>query len=362
MKKIYLFTVVFLLVVSCNKDKLNIEAPSDDVNSAEQVALNPDDVSDGILIENAINKTGNAPSPSGTIAFNLDETTESAFQKNGFDITFNAPDNYAGAYIQLKYEDGTMAKDYWDAPKVVNVFSKSANTKNKGVFVQKRNKLNQDQEILIDIDFEDSVPAGTFCYFICIYDTNGNISQPTEVCVEVESWGGNSNIVGTWNFVKEVDNDETITVGTMDCEDSTVYCNNNNTNLVVENAYCWTIVSIPLTFNEDGTYSYTSNAKSRDIDYQLSQENCEAFFEEEKEDKYFSKGKWAYDEEEEILTLVEFEYRETYNDMTESVTRENGELLYNGKTSVSSNDLIISLDGELDGDGTVYEYKIYFGK
>lgn len=314
MKKTYVFALASLMLaaVSCSDDDSNPGIVTVTPDPTEEISLNADDVSGGIIIDNGTQVSGNAPTPTGTLPFSLDETSQSGFQKNGFDITFDAPSNYAGAYIQVQSEDGTAADEYWDVsiPGRSNVTSNEE--KRKGLFskhISKQISKQNDQEINIDVDFEDTVSPGTFCYLICIYDTDGNISQPVEVCVEVEAWGGNPNLVGTWNLTKEEitygGETDTDTVGEETCDSATISCTNDSS-LTIEDAYCYTIDLATITFNTDGTLSETFKETSRDYDYTNSRENCEATYLDEEEYNYSATGYWAYDEEESLLTLVIF--------------------------------------------------------
>lgn len=357
MKKVILPLAAFalLFVASCGDD--DSDAPglvNVDPDPTEETALDPSVISGDLIISNGTNITGTPPSPTGNLPFSMSNTTQSAFQKNGFDISFTAPANYAGAYIQLTDPDGGVATDYWD----VSGPGRTAITTRERKSLLQGNKSSQDN-VEIDVDFEDSVPAGTFCYIICIYDDAGNISEPVEICVEVEAWGGNPNLIGTWNFEKIVENGVTRLVGEADCEDTTVFCNDQS-ELSIDNAYCFTIVSLPITFNADGSYTYIESAKSTDIDYQQSSETCQAVFGVEEEQSYTSRGNWAYDEEEQKLTLVEFEYIEAAGDDVFEGTEENGYLLVNGDAEITANSLVIK---ETFTDGDFSEnFEIYFNK
>jgi len=359
MKKAYLCAAasLFLVAVSCSNDDTDTAFVSVNPDPSEEVALNPDDVSGNIIINNGTLVSGNAPTPTGSLAFSLDETTQSGFQKNGFNIIFDGPTNYGGAYIQVQSADGTMAGNYWNVASP-NRSNEITNRKRKSILGQLANKSN-DQEIEIDVDFEDTVTAGTFCYVICIYDTDGNISQPIEVCVEVEAWGGNPNLVGTWNYTKQIENGETFSVGEQRCDDATVFCNNQE-ELVVPNAYCDTTVSLPITFNADGTYEYLATGTFTDFDYNASAEACQAVFNDPKNDSYRSRGNWAYDEEEQKLTLVEFEYAEISGDETYEGTVENGDLLIDADSEITSNSLI--LRETFTSGGITENFEIFFNR
>ena len=78
---------------------------------------------------------------------------------------------------------------------------------------------------------------------------------------------------------------------------------------------------------------------------------------EDDNDSYYSKGNWAYDEEEEKLTLVEFEWQE---DGFPLEIEENGYLLFDGALELNSSNFIIS--GEETYEGLLETFKGFFRK
>ncbi|WP_299434523.1 hypothetical protein [uncultured Maribacter sp.] len=367
MKKVNVFLMGCLAIaaLSCSKDdenKLDSNPDPDGVNKKEEVLLDVNAVSSGVIIEGATKKQG-SPVPSGDIEFSLDYEKQTAFQTNGFDIQFKAPQGFAGAYVQLKDENG-MADSYFDIPvgATSGVYDKAAKTTKRGFFANKKsaksNIAGKGEDTSIDVNFETEVTAGTFCYVICVYDGQGNISEPEEVCVTVESWGGNTNLVADWGFTKEIDNGETINKGEEYCDEdgytTTLDCASGETKeITIE--YCYTTNSLLMTFNSDGTYEYTYNDTDRDFDWDASKESCEAVYEDE-EEIYVSKGNWAYNEEESKLTIVEFEYTETYNGETESGVEEDGYLAFDGEITLTADKLVIIEKDTYEGEEEVYEY------
>lgn len=361
MKNTYLCLAasLFFAVISCGDDDSDGEGlQSVDNNPIEDTVLDPASVSNNISIVGAEKITGDAPQPTGNLAFSLSNTTQSAFLNNGFDISFDAPESYAGAYIQIKSNDGTAVTDYFDVDGFANKATKK-NRKKTSKFSAKSNKM-VDNEVTIDVNFNENISPGQFCYIICIYDDAGNISEPVEVCVEIEAWGGNPNLVGTWNYTKVVSNGVTEQeIGTEECDDSNLFCE-NGTEINIENAYCYTLNSFPIIFNENGTYEYTFSSTYTEYDYSASMESCTVIFEEEKEDMYISKGNWAFDEEEGRLTLVEFEYSEIDDGEVFDGLEEDGYLAFDGDATISNSELIIEESYE-DEDGSFTD-QYYFSK
>lgn len=343
----------FFAVISCSKDDDSVNQDLENA-ATEDVNLSAADVSGNIIITGATKKEGSAPAPNGDIAFTIDTKEQSAFQKNGFDITLQASEDYAGAYLVLKDENG-MASEYFDIPKGAG--QKAFKTQKRNFLKSSVRKMN-DTEVEIDVDF-NNVPPGNFCYLICVYNESGAVSEPSEVCVEVEAWGGNSAVVGEWSFQKSTYEDEdgieVDEVGTEECDASIIFCENQE-EINVDQAYCDTTIFGDLIFKEDGTYSYKDQTKYRNLDFEASRENCEARFEEEAIENSSSVGNWAFDEEENILTLVEFEYIED----GEKEVYEDGYLLFNDGVKISGNSL--EFFGSEVYEGEVESYSSIFVK
>ena len=354
-----------IAALSCSKDdekKLDANPDPDGVNKKEEVLLDIAAVTNGVSIDGATKVQG-SPVPNGDIEFSLDYEKQTAFQTNGFDIEFKAPAGFAGAYVQLKDENG-MADSYFDIP--LNATSgtnnKVAKIIERGLFANKKsakgNLSRKGEDTSINVNFESEVTAGTFCYLICVYDGQGNISEPEEVCVTVESWGGNTNLVADWDFTKEIDNGETINKGEQYCDEdsytTSLDCaSGESKDITIE--YCYTTDSLIITFNSDGTYEYTHNDTDSNLDWDASEQSCEAVYEEE-EEIYTSKGNWAYNEEESKLTLVEFEYTETENGETETGVEEDGYLAFDGEITLTADKLVITEKDTYEGEEEIYEY------
>lgn len=367
MKQLKPIILGLLLTVSfaCSEDSENaavVNDGDDAINQLEETVLDEATVLDNLKIDGATKKSG-APTPNGAISFQLDNPSTSAFLKTGFTIDIKeTSDEFVGAYLQIKSIDGDVAGEYWD---ISNISSKSGPVKTKSADSKKTMFSKNGRAIgitggSITVNFLDAIQPGKFCYAICVYDGSGNISLPTEVCVEVESWGGNSTITGNWEFVSEEDiengvSDGVIKVGEEYCEESSFYCANVTPSKEIVYEYCDKIITLDLSFNSDGTYVLNETYEYSDIDYDASQFNCVAVGVYETS-YYKSEGKWAYDEEEEVLTLIEFYYEED----GDSETIPDGEAFFQGTTYVSDNILTIT-DTEIY-DNNTYEWILKFSK
>jgi|GEM_PF-1424562 len=369
MKKSKLFytLTLCLILASCSKDdgprETTTSRSDSEINATEETALEADVVSQNIRIaavEEAIN--GTPPTPNGAITLTLDSTNQTAFQKTGFEINFDAPANYGGTYLQIQAEDGTVAQDYFDIPFGAGYGGQKKINQNKTL--GKKTLTEDDGDTTITIGFGAGIPPGKFCYIICVYDTDGNISLPQEVCVEVEAWGGNSAAVGTWNFVKNVDIENEVTTtylaGEKECEDDYFYCESTQETIEVEEAYCDTTDGIILVLRQDGTFRWDTTGSYSELDYERSTASCTPVFTENQDDTEYGSGNWAYNEEENELTLIAFEY----GDNGEVETYPEGEIGFVSKTTITSTSLILEIDDSYIADGitNTYLYKFYFSK
>ncbi|WP_042257089.1 hypothetical protein [Cellulophaga lytica] len=353
MKKINIMIVCFLALnfFSCSSDDDSSSKNNDaEINAQEDEPLEINSVSSALIIEGATKKTGTL-TPTGGLEFTMDYSKQSAFQKNGFEIEFNSASNYTGVYIQLKDENGT-ADSYFDVPRSeIYVSGKGEQTKKSRGFL-KGKSAGKENDAIIEVNLAETVTAGTFCYVICLYDGEGNISEPTEVCVTVEAWGGNSDLVGTWNYTKQIENGREIKVTEEDCESFT----NNICNEEYSVDECDILNSIQLKFNNDGTYELNTSQAEKYLNYQESEAACEVIY-KESDFTYKSTGKWAYNEEENRLTLVIFSDVFDYGDEIESETYEFGDLGLDGPLDISNSTLKITESDSYDGvEIDIYEY------
>ncbi|QWX84166.1 hypothetical protein H0I23_00515 [Cellulophaga sp. HaHaR_3_176] len=367
MRKSNLLVLCFLAagIFSCSKDgeaTISGEIDPDGVNLTEDELIDVNEASAAITVYGATEKTGDLV-PNGAIAFNLDYSTQTAFQKTGFEIAFEAPADFAGAYIQLKDDNG-MADTYFDVPaNTMSTDSRKLINKGRQNFLSKKTSLTKkDENTYIDVDFSSAVPAGTFCYVICLYDGQGNISLPQEVCVKVEAWGGNTSLVADWGYTKQVENGETYLTGEAKCYDegtSTLACDNGE-NTEIELSYCWTVNDITMNLKNDGTFVLNQNTIESGLDWEASRASC-SNVEESFSSFDVSKGNWAYNEEKNELTLVEFVYTSTYEDgETETYESEDGELIFNGVIELTSSQLVVN--EVFEDENGIEEYEYHFNK
>lgn len=328
--KLTYVAIALLLAVNCSKDddgSSSADTGSSVLNNNESenqdIPLNVLD--QGLSIVGAEKISEALPEPNGATSFDV-ENSQSGFLNAGVQFELQVPSNYAGAYIQIQSTDGSQkSESYFNVP-AESLFSFKVKN-NKGLkFISQsitENNPNISTEE-IRIDFNESVPAGKFCYTICVYDTENNISLPQTVCVEVEAWGGNSEIVGSWKFTKQEESTNggpisTVNLNEKDCEDpfsDTITCEDGNTLNYTSN-YCDTTTNLVLNINADGTQSIISEFIDESFDFTNSRLQCIEVLRVE-DIKFESSGNWAYDEEERIITFIEFANTETINGVVDS--------------------------------------------
>jgi len=359
-----IFKIIFLIIAficftfSCSKSENKTSGPDDDLaqqqNETENKIIPISDIESGIRIAGATKKTGTPPSPNGKLDFQINTNKQEAFQEAGFDITFSSLDNIKGAYVLFQDSDGNKLDKYLEVPvsaldgKKDSENNIKTSKKHRKKSIQNRGLTGNDFEI--DVDF-DNIPAGTFCYEICIYDADNNISAIQNICVKVEAWGGNSEIVGEWIFDRSDDDSEENDTTEINCENGDTITVNYDS----EDNEIWVLV-----LNANGTYYETYKGSVRYLDYETTQANCSASYnkEEDIDEKY--SGNWAYNEDKKTLTIIDFKY-ENFLDASENETYTDGSVYFDGNNTtakVISSELVI-VDSFDEGSETFSDTYIF---
>lgn len=358
MKKFNISVIIILLMmlsVSCSSDSNN-EGPSgnDELarlqNESENRNIPVSELNAGVIIEGATIINGTPPAPTNTIDLQIESNTQEAFQENGFSIKFSSDDTFSGAYILLLDADGNKSDSYFEVSSSSILDAKSAPKKtSKGGVTSKINKLNED-DFEIEVDFSSVIKPGKFCYEICLFDENGNVSSIESVCVEVEAWGGNSEIVGEWRYDRDnasaIDDTEIVACDNGETIEVNFEGPNNNEEWI-------------LVLNADGTYYETYIGVEEYLDFTASRETCTAqYISDDVNDKFY--GNWAYNEDLKTLTIIDFGY-ENNLDPSQNEIIENGSVYFDGNDTtaeVVNNELVIT-ENYFDGSQNI-TYSIFF--
>ena len=320
-----------VLLASCSTEEATVTNTENDqmAEVLENTPLQANTVSDNVVINDGTKNEGMPPTPNEVIALDVSSSSKTALLGEGFDINLNTDANITGAYLQFKSNDGTVADSYYDIDLGANVSNAKFTGDHKLTKIHPLAAVRTDEDTTVDVDFNTVIEPGTFCYEVCVYDADGNISAPQEVCITVESWGGNAEIVGTWNVVRDENtfgdlNEVFIQLtGEEECDREMVFeCESGET--FTEASPCYTTIKGELLFNEDGTFQYEYLDTEKNLDFNASFESCNAVFNEtEFSGKYT--GNWAYvnDEDKFILIVYSGEYVEQGE--TQNMVNETGE-------------------------------------
>lgn len=361
MKIIFRTAVLAALLItsSCGKDA--VEAISNQIDEeTEQLENTPLEVnsfSDNVIIAGGIKEVGDSPVPNGAISLDISKASKTALLGEGFDISFSSDGDVVGAYLRFKTEEGTVANSYYDIDVDENSEDNKSSKQTRFKFKYSNTLSTKTDETILDVDFNTTIEPGTFCYEICVYDAAGNISEPEEVCVTVESWGGSSAIVGEWNLFKEVDlfgsESITILVGEESCDDEEVLdCTSEGS--FTASDYCYLTNGSSFTFNEDGSFEYSYSDVHKELKYNESKDSCEAVY-HEFEHTELSKGKWAYVQETNDLILVLYYDKYTYDGESETENYVSGEDVIFAEEGIFLIDEVLRLgSGENDSENGYY--------
>ncbi len=303
MKNIFLaFLVCGLTLLSCSSDDstnetppVTGETPPKETNPESETTLQPlsiTTVEEALTVTGATKKTGTPPAPNGDLTF--DSSASIANTTEGFFITTstNAVDDIAGIYLQLLDENKNPIDSYLDIP--ASSFDKGT-LPNPGAPTNTKESKIEKNTSQININFKTKLPRGTFCYFICVYNESG-ISQPSEVCVIIEDWGGegSSILFGSWVKNGEVPG----------------LVKKNNT----------------LNFKMSGEFTYDHTSEYNGISGDGSIPVLNFSFE----------GNWSYNASSKIITLVSSSLKTSGTYEGENIDEEKnifeeGEILFSGK-------------------------------
>jgi hypothetical protein len=208
----------------------------------------------------------------------------------------------------------------------------------------------------------EGIEPGEFCYAISVFkivDSENNeelVSKPEDICVEIEAWGGNSEISGDWNYLK----DKIEIPATTDKDKSSGEWRFNNVEYTATDFSCGSskenrevkiLTNInSFKLNKDGTF-FMNIIDSRETylenDFVIPSEtgvfNSNQCLEKPRkiitDTDYY--GNWAYDEESDELTIINFKIKDKTNPEKEEIIPGGRIWLYKGSLSLDNNTLNI---------------------
>ncbi|MGB0523481.1 MAG: hypothetical protein ACPGJS_11010 [Flammeovirgaceae bacterium] len=319
------------LLSSCNEEDVTPhernQQLANEQNALEENPIAVTDLTNHVNIEGATKKSGTAPAPTGTVDFQIETNTQMAFQSVGFLIQFQSTSNVAGAYIQLRDVDGNKANGYFDVPTSAFSSGRWAQS-NKNPFT---NRVTNDL-LGIAVSFNNALPPGQFCYDICIYDDQNNISQIQTICVEVEAWGGNVDVVGQWKFDRYEPNNDVFYPAII-CDSVEV---NEQLHLSPR--------SLEFDMRADGTYTLTIYEEYRKADFSTSLASCAAVYEDEVNiDHVKYLGQWAYNETNQHIVLVAFSFEDLIDPNNNQVSTD-GSVQVDAKSAIIHDEWVLTFE------------------
>ncbi len=402
MKILKITFLSLMLLFSCKDDDDSVGGLSDsqsaaleernlDVNKvfeSTKININGDSNSDVRSVKTIL--ASEIPATTDQVKIVLPQETQTAFQSRGLELKISGSQQFDGVYIRVKDANGNLSDEVLEVALsgTNNNFSKVQKNKflktqkvhtTKQSFLSKANKVstitvdeisNEETEKTIDIDFTGLEP-GKFCYAICVYvnnaDGNGGqwVSQPGDICVEVEAWGGNRALVRNWKFkklsyifsneicekqngeeyicTKQGEEDTGSWENNVEREEEESFCGDYNKKYISKNLINVSKFElksngtfiIELSGYSDTTYDYRNEEATNSSE--CFDEPMRNFFSE-----VFS-GNWAYNEEKEELTIVTFKHSGTASfDDNFDETYEEGDLWIDaGKVTLNGNVLTI---------------------
>ena len=329
--------LILLLLASCGNDdgpvtekkeaveppkEVPIDEPEDETPSAEA----SNNIVDNVIIKGGTKIEGEPPTPNEAISLTASTGWGHALLNEGFNASISSDGEIKGAYIQFKAPGASISESYYDvdieANKTTAKSSANKNSKERD-YLQSAKRASQE---IIDVGFSPEITAGEFCYLICVYDENGNISEPLEVCVTVREWGGSNEMVGKWNYLKSETYypDGLVTesvLGEESCYDDVYTCEDGSS---FDYATCFTKEEESFDFRQDGTYTHTYANSGTSLDAEALETNCSLAL----QDTYFNftiNGNWSYDADNRVIIVVEYDYEQDSSNGPFSYTHEVGE-------------------------------------
>ncbi|MEW4923530.1 hypothetical protein [Algibacter sp. 2305UL17-15] len=347
--------LLLTLFISCSKD-------DSDINKADPTAVNldPNELSEKVIIAGSSYIETDLPTPNKQISFNLIDNDDLALPIEGFNITINSENPILGAYIQFSDNNDIKAKGYFDVNLQLNSFGKSNSPQ-----VKKLKGLNN-QTNIFDVDFNDNIKTGVFCYYICVYDEAGNISAPQKVCTTIQLLGGDSVLTNEWIFKKR----ETFAIsdgitepftykvgdiafsfgGSGDCTETGLRYEYKGENIQGDGK---------IIFNSDGTYLYEDNSTTDVLDYTATRQQCTPIWLEKINRKFQNSGVWSYIEGDNRLVLISYRrFRLDGDEIAFDQMREpgNGDLFWDATVVLNGNEILIKNGDGVTEDSLWYTY------
>lgn len=332
MKKLLKISMLFILSVVlltyCKKDD----------DEKEEIITKPLDattVTDKISNAGAIKIAGTPPAPTGAGAPVLKAASNEASGviEFGAKTNFTVSGDFSGVYVLVE-----GASSYLKIPLNGSGDLKKVKDKLSNTTASFRTKEDDEDDLEFVLEFKELATPGTFCYEICLYDEENNISNIERICVTVAGFGGNNSLVGKWKYEKNE------------------YFENGT--LIDYETYDWDAIEIDECFDEDEdefveyTYKYQTSIelKSNGDYFRVNNEillgnypSCAGVWHYNDVLNYTMLGKWSYNTTTKDLILIELEENVNYETpLQDKYIFDEGEIYFKGFANVIGSTLTLT--------------------
>lgn len=368
------FVTIPIIFVSCSSDTTDEASGSASDFSKVSIsqAIVKNDFLKYISISDIEPKSDLFPqSNTQTPVLDLDSYSLESLQGVGFTLYYNTTaSNVKGAYVQFLDTDGDDLGRYYQTPLNVStlkgqeeeyIFTKrlgSADISNKS------NHAINPYTYAIRVNTAKEIPLGTvFKVVIKLYDDKGNIGNPQYVDVTVVDWKVENSLAKKWTLDQEW-------YSTNKGVSYELLSSKNEKEFICDNGFLYAPYrdyqsrSLDLELSSDATLTTVNESTYYNLDHQLTQENCNSIYSTDLITRsYTGKGKWSYDNQTSMLTLVHFTQEEYYlEDLEQGVSNDVGYInSVDYPFGADNNKITASLvQGNLelitiDSDGTYYK-------
>lgn len=254
-----MFSVIVLLIINgCCKNCDACVSCGEGLEMANQETTNT--VLKNLQIVGATKKEGAPVDNSGSLTFNIKSNRTFGLFDEGFDFTVDSDSEIERLYLRVKRGEA-ISNDYLDVE-----------------FEENQSEIN------IDTDFSEglgdgsniSVASYNICYEVRVYDSQGNVSKPRDICFDLLGWMNDPSIARAWEleYYEEISTEKIV-----ERNIGEVYCGDGQVNS------CFSLNQKFFTLNDNGTFELQS------FSYEYESENSDSDYDRYEE---ISEGKWIF--------------------------------------------------------------------
>lgn len=285
--QLLLVALSFIFQISCNQD--DEVSLSEIAQIAEQQHLTSAHFLKHMEGHKFIEKTSPFPEPTSDFIPVLIHDTLEAIQGIGASIKIDAVGDfeiYKVFFRFLSMNDDKPSEKWFEANNYLRKGLRFGSSLENNFFA------------FLDIPLEKEIGPGIISYELLVeLEENNQISQPVVGHVQIEAWGGNSDVEGVWLldsiwFSSPLAGKEEIL-----CEDSSFLM--FHTKITQQNS--------SIEFRNDGSNLYNSDIEFQYSDHTTSRIDCKEVWKDVRSEESTSTGKWFYNNRLNNLSVVHFQ-------------------------------------------------------